>query len=233
MQNAEHMAIIREAVELGGAFSTVEALIGLTVGTIPRYLSKGIDPESGAYHTFYQKIRQWAAKAVLEAQASLKIKSPEKWLDRMSSAKLIEQAEDTQLAITARAAEQLSGLPPGVSHQTALKALNILVIQGQSLDEAMRRGAFMVAQNSLEEATDDDDDYNPYAARANGILPDHDNRGLARRNDISKTPSSLPPDTIDGTAKPIDIPIPMEDDTNVASSRNSNGEEQDEDSDEF
>jgi hypothetical protein len=143
-------------------------------------------------------------------------KTPEKWLDRSTTAKIVEQEEDASLAIEARKAEQQRLLPPGVSEDLALKSLSILVVQGLSLDDAARKGAFLVPDTKSEEIdNDDDDDFDPYA-RTNNPLLLRDSRGLIDRNDISDSSGTVDGTVTHSTEEPDDrIEDPSQDELEI------------------
>lgn len=151
----QYMAQIREKVEQGASKATIDALLMMPPGTIDRLLAKGqqaTDPKN-KYKKFYLLYRRWAGEARSVAEAITLTKTPEKWMDRNSSNKLLESEEDR--TIIQQSPNTLTGPnhQSGVTPQQLLASLKILQEQGISIDEALSKDAITLDPNK-----DDEDD---------------------------------------------------------------------------
>lgn len=154
-----YMAQIREKVEQGASKATIDALLMMPPGTINNLLAKGqqaTDPKS-KYKKFYLLYRRWAGEARSVAEAITLTKTPEKWMDRNSSNKLLESEEDRtiiQQSPTAITNNHQSGVTP----QQLLASLKILQEQGISIDEALSKDAITLDNPALTTNKDDEDE---------------------------------------------------------------------------
>lgn len=158
----QYMAQIREKVEQGASKATIDALLMMPPGTIDRLLAKGqqaTDPKN-KYKKFYLLYRRWAGEARSVAEAITLTKTPEKWMDRNSSNKLLESEEDRtiiQQSPTLNGPNHQSGVTP----QQLLASLKILQEQGISIDEALSKDAITLddsGESTLDSNKDDEDD---------------------------------------------------------------------------
>lgn len=155
----QYMAQIREKVEQGASKATIDALLMMPPGTIDRLLAKGqqaTDPKN-KYKKFYLLYRRWAGEARSVAEAITLTKTPEKWMDRNSSNKLLESEEDR--TIIQQSPNNLLNGPnhqSGVTPQQLLASLKILQEQGISIDEALSKDA--ITLDTLNPNKDDEDE---------------------------------------------------------------------------
>jgi hypothetical protein len=139
--------------ENGASISTIEARVAIPPNTLSRILRKGREAKDGPYKKFYRLFRQWAAEAKYVAEGIMAKKSPEKWLDRSTTAKLIETEEENQIAKQAS-----SALVPGVEAKAVLAALQILRTQKISIDDALDKGTIDISPLPHHLQDNDDED---------------------------------------------------------------------------
>lgn len=148
------LAQIRELASNGSSITTIEAILKYPPNKLRIALDKGRnamkDPKN-PYKKFYLMFRSWVAEARSKAEATMAHRTPEKWMDRNSSNRLLESEEDRSLAI--EAASPKSG--PNVPVNTMLRALEILREQGVSIDESIDKGQLHISSNN--QPADDDD----------------------------------------------------------------------------
>ena len=154
-----YMAQIREKVEQGASKATIDALLGMPPGTINSLLEKGklATDHKNKYKKFYLLYRKWAGEARSVAEAITLHKTPEKWMDRNSSNKLLESEEDRtiiQQSPTLTGPNHSSGVTP----QQLLASLKILQEQGISIDEALSKDAITLDAPTLPNKDDEDDE---------------------------------------------------------------------------
>lgn len=152
-ENNHYLAQIREKVEQGASKATIDAVLMMPPGTIDTLLTKGKESKDPKckYKKFYLLYRKWAGEARSTAESLTLHKTPEKWMDRNSSNKLLETEEDRTIINQTPTLTQ--GHQSGVSGQQMLDALKILQQQGISIDEALSKDAISIDSNK-----DDDDD---------------------------------------------------------------------------
>ena len=134
---------IQDLAENGASLSTIDAKLMYPPNTLSNILQKGkiATEEKDPYNKFYMLFRSWVAEARGIAELTMAKRSPEKWLDRNSSNKVLESEEDAQLAANAPSNPRLVS-SPGVDLSTVQKALEILREQGADLNEAIDKGEF-------------------------------------------------------------------------------------------
>lgn len=132
------METVTEMLRTGASLSTIEAKIGLGSGTLSRWLRKGRDQKHGVYKDFYNHFRSSIADAKHLAEAKLLERSPERWLERSTTAKMVESEEDAALA------EQSNRGHIQVGAEKALQALTVLHRQGISIDQLIEKGQLSV-----------------------------------------------------------------------------------------
>lgn len=139
------LAKIRELAEHGASITTIEAQMKYPPGKLQLILQKGrsqVDSK-GPYKRFYLMFRSWVAIARGKAEEVMSVKTPEKWLDRNSSNRVLESELDRSLALeTAK-----SAVKPGVPVEHMKRALEILRQQGISIDEMLDKGQLHITSN--------------------------------------------------------------------------------------
>lgn len=160
-ENNHYLAQIREKVEQGASKATIDALLMMPPGTIDRLLMKGKESTDKRckYKKFYLLYRRWAGEARSVAEAVTLHKTPEKWMDRNSSNKLLESEEDR--TILQQQPALTNGHNSGLSAEKMLEALKILQEQGISIDEALSKDAIILDTTTtplLPNKDDDEDD---------------------------------------------------------------------------
>lgn len=133
MQDDDILGQIQDMAETGASLATIDARLKFPPNTMSKLLDKGRDKKSRLYYEFFMLFRSWVAEARHAAEANLAKRSPEKWLDRNSSARRIESEEDRNLAITSNN----SNSTPGIDATKMLAALKILREQNISIDEVL------------------------------------------------------------------------------------------------
>lgn len=156
--NNHYLAQIREKVEQGASKATIDALLMMPPGTIDRLLAKGKESTDKRckYKKFYLLYRRWAGEARSVAEAVTLHKTPEKWMDRNSSNKLLESEEDRTIIQQQQQPSLTNGHNSGLSAEKMLEALKILQEQGISIDEALAKDSIVIDGTVNRE--DDEDD---------------------------------------------------------------------------
>lgn len=153
LSDEEALAKIRELAENGASITSIEALMEYHPGKLRNALEKGrtqLD-KKGPYKKFYLMFRSWVAKARSTAETIMARRTPEKWMDRNSSNRLLESEEDRSLAIqSANLTDQSKG--PNVPVKDIVRALEILREQGVSIDDSLDKGQLHIS------ATEPDDE---------------------------------------------------------------------------
>lgn len=155
LRSQEMIGKIRELVENGASLSTVDAIMHFPPNTLSNMLTKGrtATSKSDPYYRFLMMFRGWAGLARAQAEVMLAKKSPEKWLDRNSSNKIIATEEDNKLAAEAPSNNAIIVKPvAGVNLETIERSLAILREQGIDINDAIDKGEF-----KLYTAEDNDD----------------------------------------------------------------------------
>lgn len=153
--------IIQEMAETGAAISTINAALEWPDGALASLLSKGKGEGAKApYVRFLRKFKKWVSVSKHKAENTMAIKHPEKWLERNSSVKTVEDNDDASLITHSK---QSSGnLPPGVESQTLLDALGILAEQGiVDMNEALKHKKITVDSLGITKANQEDNDASP------------------------------------------------------------------------
>jgi hypothetical protein len=143
------MGVIEDMASTGASIATIEAAIGLPEQRLSSYLRKGREGRNSPYKELYRKYRKWVSAARYIAESQMAAKSPEKWLDRNTSAKLLETQEETALIA---AIPQPSTLQLGA--QQAIDALRIFRKSGMSIDSLLDKNE--VSINNIEDKKDVD-----------------------------------------------------------------------------
>ena len=158
LRNEEIMDTIQDLAENGASLSTIDAKLMYPPNTLSGLIEKGkiATDEKDPYRKFYMLFRSWVAEARGIAELTMAKRSPEKWLDRNSSNKVLESEEDAQLALNAPSNPRLVA-NPGVDLSTVQKALEILREQGADLNEAIDKGEFKLFIDPSNKELDDDE----------------------------------------------------------------------------
>lgn len=151
----QKMAMLQELVEIGSSIATVEAKLGMPPGRLSAWLVKGKEKARTPYRQLYIKYRSYAAEARATAEAQQLAKNPGAWLDRNTSAKVVEP--DTPSSGT--------GLLPAPQAQTndlrlganaLLSALAALQQSGVDINEALRKNQIQAALPTPKESESDE-----------------------------------------------------------------------------
>lgn len=159
LRDDETMATIQDLAENGASLSTIDAKLMYPPNTMSGLLEKGkiAKDDKDPYLKFYMLFRSWVAEARGHAELMMAKKSPEKWLDRNSSNKVLESEEDAQLALNAPSNPKIVA-SSGVDLSTVQKALEILREQGADLNEAIDKGEFKLFLNGPNDKDQEDED---------------------------------------------------------------------------
>lgn len=148
LKDDKALAAIREMAETGASLSTIDARMKFPPNTMSKLLAKGKEAKESKdpYHKFYIQFRSWAAEANHIAEELLLKKSPEKWLDRSSTSKVIQSEEDKQLALEAPSNPQGNLPANNANPDTLIQALEILRAQGEDLNELVDKKAISIGE---------------------------------------------------------------------------------------
>lgn len=151
------MAQIQDLAANGASLSTIDALMKYPPNTMTKLLEKGRASKINKcpYRKFFMLFRSWAGEARAHAELALAKKSPEKWLDRNTSNKVIESEQDANLALNAPSNPVAIRTNAGVDLKTIEAALRILREQGADINESIDKGEFKLF---LGHSKEDDDD---------------------------------------------------------------------------
>lgn len=149
MNDPDILGKIEDLAATGASLATINAALCYPPGTIETLLQKGKLKVSKKYYKFYMLFRSWAAEARHCAESAMAKKTPEKWLDRSTTSKLIESEEDRSLALTAPSSPQAS--TTGASLETVMKALQALRTAGISIDEAVDKDELRMSYSKDKE----------------------------------------------------------------------------------
>jgi len=157
LRDDETMATIQDLAENGASLSTIDAKLMYPPNTLSGLLEKGkiAKDDKDPYLKFYMLFRSWVAEARGHAELMMAKKSPEKWLDRNSSNKVLESEEDAQLALNAPSNPSGPVSQPQVPIATLEKALVILRQQGLDVNDAIDKGELKLTIGPDKEQDDD------------------------------------------------------------------------------
>ena len=133
------MGTIEDMASTGASISTIEAAIGLPEQRLSLYLQKGRTGKNSPYKELYRRYRKWVSAAKYIAESQMATKSPERWLDRNTSAKLLETQEETALISQAPPSSTLK-----LGAQQAIDALRIIRKSGMSIDDLLDKNEISV-----------------------------------------------------------------------------------------
>lgn len=146
LEDEERMELLATYASSGASLATIEAAMGLKEGLLKQWSEKGKQhsaESSSPYRKVYDSLRKAIAEARLVAENSLRDKNPEKWLEKNSAARVVEQVEaPTEMIVGSE-----SRLSIG---KEFLVALQVLRDQGYSLDEMMDGGRISIEEKVEE-----------------------------------------------------------------------------------
>jgi hypothetical protein len=91
--------------------------------------------------------RAWAGQARHRAETQLNVKSPEKWLDRSTSARLVESDAERQLALNASSNLPANNIAMQMGAEAVLKAFSVLAEQGIDINDALRKDQIHISND--------------------------------------------------------------------------------------
>jgi len=144
MADADKMALVEELCTTGASISTIEASLGLSQGILRKWLNKGAVEPKTAYRRFYNLVRGWIAIARGAAEAQQLVKTPTQWLEKNSSAKLLNEPVDV-ISSEAPALPQKAQIAIGV--QATINAMKVLQDSGISIDDMLRKDQLHITVN--------------------------------------------------------------------------------------
>lgn len=142
---------MRELVSTGASISTIEAIMEWSPGTLSKLIDKGKLQKAGPYRKFYIMFRSWAGQARHRAEAQLNVKSPEKWLDRSTTAKIVESDAERQLALNAPSNPNATNIGMQMGAEAVLKAFSVLAEQGIDINEALAKDQIRIGTDISQE----------------------------------------------------------------------------------
>lgn len=147
LENERKMALLEDLVTTGASIGTTEAKLCLPQGTLAKWLALGEKKPRSPYRTLYMKYRSFAAEARAAAEAQQLAKTPSQWLERNTSARVVEPKESQDLPglLPQSSANNLQ-----VGANALLAALRTLQESGVNIDEAIRKNQVQVALPSPE-----------------------------------------------------------------------------------
>jgi hypothetical protein len=98
--------------------------------------------------------RSWAGQARHKAESQMNLKTPEKWLDRSTSAKMVESDAERMLALNAPSNDQ-HAIGAKMGAQAVLAAFAVLAEQNIDINEALRKDQIRLP-HTLEEDNDNE-----------------------------------------------------------------------------
>lgn len=157
LNDPSRLGEIEDLVSTGASIGTIEASLGLHRGQLRKWLTRGEQKPRSPYGTLFQMYRKWAASARAAAEAQQLAKNPSQWLERNTSAKLLDTDEGE---ITPVAATALVNATLQVGTNQMLQALAKLREAGISLDSAVDKGELQITPtlNAPKDISNDDTD---------------------------------------------------------------------------
>ena len=96
LADTSKMTQYKEFVQMGASLGTLEAKLQLSRGSLSRWLEKGKTRPKSIYAQLYRFHCDAVADSRLLAESAMRDKSPEKWLEKNSSARVVEDTQVTQ-----------------------------------------------------------------------------------------------------------------------------------------
>ena len=147
LSDPDQLSQIRELITTGASISTTEAILEWPPNTLTKLLDKGKLQKAGPYRQFYIMFRAWAGQARHRAETQLNVKSPEKWLDRSTSARLVESDAERQLALNASSNLPANNIAMQMGAEAVLKAFSVLAEQGIDINDALRKDQIHISND--------------------------------------------------------------------------------------
>lgn len=142
------MGQLQELAETGASIGTIEAKLEMPPGRLRLWLEKGKLKPKTPYRFLYMKFRSFAAEARATAEAQQLAKAPTSWLDRNTSARIVEDNSSNEIPVVGIAAP-INQLQLGAN--ATLASLRILLESGVDLNEALRKNAVTLEDKSHED----------------------------------------------------------------------------------
>lgn len=142
------MGQLQELAETGASIGTIEAKLEMPPGRLRLWLEKGKLKPKTPYRFLYMKFRSFAAEARATAEAQQLAKAPTSWLDRNTSARIVEDNSSNEIPVIGTAAP-INQLQLGAN--ATLASLRILLESGVDLNEALRKNAVTLEDKSHEQ----------------------------------------------------------------------------------
>lgn len=144
------MGQLQELAETGASIGTIEAKLEMSPGKLKMWLEKGKLKPKTPYRYLYMKFRSFAAEARAAAESQQLAKAPTSWLDRNTSARIVEDTDQSPTgAVPLLSAPPTNQLQLGAN--ATLASLRILLESGVDLNEALRKDSI-----HLEDKSDED-----------------------------------------------------------------------------
>jgi hypothetical protein len=140
---------IEDMVTNGASLATMDAILKWPPNTLRELLNKGKEQKEGPYREFYMLFRSWAGEAKFVAEETLLKKSPEKYLDRSSTARIIDSEDDAQELLPGTTKTNI----PGVEANKVLKAFEALAESGIDVNDALKKKVITVQPEEDEDGT--------------------------------------------------------------------------------
>lgn len=142
MRDEDALNLVVDYAKSGASLSTIEAKVGLREGVLKEWVQKGKDSVSGVYREFFNILRSAIADSKLVAENKMRESSPEKWLERNSSSRVLEEV------VVVEGAEDRSRLDVG---ERVMESLELLRAQGYDLNEIVDGGLLKMSKRSVLE----------------------------------------------------------------------------------
>ena len=141
------MGMLQELAETGASIGTIEAKLEMPPGRLREWLEKGKIKPKTAYRFLYMKFRSWAAEARAAAESQQLAKAPTSWLDRNTSARIVEDSSDPSSNAPALLAQSnIQHLNLGA--EATLNALRILATSQVDINQALIKGTVTVDEST-------------------------------------------------------------------------------------
>jgi hypothetical protein len=147
------MGQLQELAETGASIGTIEAKLEMPPGRLRLWLEKGKLKSRTPYRFLYMKFRSFAAEARATAEAQQLAKAPTSWLDRNTSARIVEDTDQSEGAAVPMIGHTAPINQLQLGANATLASLRILLESGVDLNEALRKNAVSIEDKSNE--TDD------------------------------------------------------------------------------
>jgi len=132
---------MQELAETGASIGTIEAILQLSPGLLRKWLTKGAARKNTPYRVLFNHYRKWVGEARALAESQQLAKTPTQWLERNTSAKLLNTDESESLSVI-----NVSQVPVTQIGAAAVMAALKLLSETKviSLDEAAQKNAITI-----------------------------------------------------------------------------------------